>query len=114
MRATRVDAIVVKTSLGEAAAAFARTSTVKADSAIATCRWPASCGEGYADLTTGLECFGSRRAAHHDDYDVTADQMKDWANMMELLKICPYHKDTTVESLEQQLFLNDLAWKLKG
>ena len=23
-------------------------------------------------------------------------------------------KDTTVEDLEQQLFLNDIAWKLKG
>ena len=46
-------------------------------------------------------------------YDVTADQMKDWANMMGI-EFVHITKDTTVESLEQQLFLNDLAWKLKG
>ena len=53
--------------------------------------------------------------AHHTTltYDVTADQMKDWANMMGI-EFVHITKDTTVESLEQQLFLNDLAWKLKG
>ena len=45
-------------------------------------------------------------------YDVTAEQMKDWANMMDI-EFVHITKDTTVEGLEQQLFLNDLAWKLK-
>ena len=44
---------------------------------------------------------------------MTADQMKDWANMMGI-EFVHITKDTTVESLEQQLFLNDLSWKLKG
>ena len=67
------------------------------------------------DLTTGVECWITAGGAHHTTltYDVTADQMKDWANMMGI-EFVHITKDTTVESLEQQLFLNDLAWKLKG
>ena len=38
--------------------------------------------------------------------------MKDWANMMDI-EFVHISKDTTVEGLEQQLFLNDLACKLK-
>lgn len=38
--------------------------------------------------------------------------MKDWARMMDI-EFVHITKDTTVEALEQQLFLNDLAWKLK-
>ena len=44
--------------------------------------------------------------------DVTAEQMKDWATMLDI-EFVHISKDTTVEGLEQQLFLNDLAWKLK-
>jgi len=53
-------------------------------------------------------------AAHHTvlSYDVTAGQMKDWANMMDI-EFVHITKDTTVESLEHDLFLSDLAWKLK-
>ncbi|MCM1237434.1 MAG: L-arabinose isomerase [Ruminococcus flavefaciens] len=65
-------------------------------------------------LTTGVECWITAGGAHHTvlSYDVTAEQMKDWANMMgiEFVRIT---KDTTVESLEHDLFLSDLAWKLK-
>ena len=66
------------------------------------------------DLTTGVECWITAGGAHHTvlSYDVTAEQMKDWANMMDI-EFVHISKDTTVESLEQQLFLNDLAWKLK-
>ena len=44
--------------------------------------------------------------------DMTAEQLRDWARMMEI-EFVHISKDTTVESLEQELFLNDLAWKLK-
>ena len=65
-------------------------------------------------LTTGVECWITAGGAHHTvlSYDVTAEQMKDWANMMGI-EFVHITKDTTVESLEQQLFLSDLAWKLK-
>ena len=66
------------------------------------------------DLTTGVECWITAGGAHHTvlSYDVTAEQMKDWATMMDI-EFVHITKNTTVESLEQQLFLNDLAWKLK-
>ena len=66
------------------------------------------------DLLTGVECWITAGGAHHTvlSYDVTAEQMKDWATMMDI-EFVHITKDTTVESLEQQLFLNDLAWKLK-
>ena len=66
------------------------------------------------DLTTGLECWITAGGAHHTvlSSDVTAEQMKDWANMMGI-EFVHITKDTTVEKLEQDLFLADLAWKLK-
>ena len=66
------------------------------------------------DLTTGVECWITAGGAHHTvlSYDVTAEQMKDWATMMDI-EFVHITKDTTVESLEQHLFLNDMAWKLK-
>ena len=38
--------------------------------------------------------------------------MRDWAKMMDI-EYVHIGEDTTVEKLEQELFLNDLAWKLK-
>jgi L-arabinose isomerase len=38
--------------------------------------------------------------------------MKDWARMMDI-EFVHITKETTVESLEKELFLNDLAWKLR-
>lgn len=66
------------------------------------------------NLTTGVECWITAGGAHHTvlTYDVSAEQMKDWARMMEI-EFVHITKDTTVESLENELFLNDLAWKLK-
>ncbi len=66
------------------------------------------------DLTTGLTCWITAGGAHHTvlSYDVTAEQMKDWANMMGI-EYVHITRDTTVEKLEQDLFLADLAWKLK-
>ena len=67
------------------------------------------------DLTTGVECWITAGGAHHTvlSYDVTAEQLRDWARMMEI-EFVHITKDTTVEGLEQELFLNDLAWKLKN
>ena len=45
-------------------------------------------------------------------YDVTAEQMRDWARIMDI-EYVHIGADTTVESLEHDLFLSDLAWKLK-
>ena len=53
-----------------------------------------------------------RGTPHVLSYDVTAQQMKDWAKMMDI-EVVHITKDTTVEALEKELFLNDLAWKLK-
>ncbi len=66
------------------------------------------------DLTTGVECWITAGGAHHTvlSYDVSAEQMKDWARMMDI-EFVHITKDTTVDSLEKELFLNDLAWKLK-
>lgn len=65
-------------------------------------------------LTKGLECWITAGGAHHAvlSYDVSAEQMRDWARMMDI-EFVHITKDTTVASLEQELFLNDLAWKLK-
>ena len=66
------------------------------------------------NLTDGVECWITAGGAHHTvlSYDVTAEQMKDWAKMMDI-EFVHITKDTTVEALEKELFLNDLAWKLK-
>ncbi len=66
------------------------------------------------NLTDGVECWITAGGAHHTvlSYDVTARQMKDWAKMMDI-ECVHITKDTTVESLEKELFLMDLAWKLK-
>lgn len=66
------------------------------------------------DLTTGVECWITAGGAHHTvlSYDVSAEQMKDWARMMDI-EFVHITKDTTVDALEKELFLNDLAWKLK-
>ena len=65
-------------------------------------------------LTTGVECWITAGGAHHTvlSYDVTAEQMKDWCTMMDI-EFVHISKDTTLESLEHDLFLSDLAWKLK-
>ena len=65
-------------------------------------------------LTEGVECWITAGGAHHTvlSYDVSAEQMKDWARMMDI-EFVHITKDTTVEALEKELFLNDLAWKLK-
>ena len=62
---------------------------------------------------THLDVY-KRQGAHHTvlSYDVTAGQMRDWARMMDI-EFVHITRDTTVEGLEHDLFLSDLAWKLK-
>ena len=66
------------------------------------------------DLKTGVECWILAGGAHHTvlSYDVTAEQMRDWAGIMDI-EFVHITKDTTPGSLEKELFLSDLAWKLK-
>ena len=70
--------------------------------------------EAKPNLADGVECWITAGGAHHTvlSYDVTAEQMKDWARMMDI-EFVHITEDTTVEALEKELFLNDLAWKLK-
>jgi L-arabinose isomerase len=66
------------------------------------------------NLIDGVECWITAGGAHHTvlSYDVSAEMMKDFANMtgIEFVHIT---KDTTVESLEEKLMIADLVWKLK-
>ena len=66
------------------------------------------------NLTDGVEMWITAGGAHHTvlRYDVTAEQMRDWAKMLDI-EFVHITKDTTVDALEKELFLNDLAWKLK-
>lgn len=66
------------------------------------------------DLVTGLECWITAGGAHHTvlSYDVTAEMLRDWAKIMDI-EFVHITKDTTPEKLEEELFLKDLAWKLK-
>lgn len=66
------------------------------------------------NLTEGVECWITAGGAHHTvlSYDVTASQLRDFALIADI-EFVHINKNTTVESLERELFLNDLAWKLK-
>ena len=66
------------------------------------------------NLATGVEAWITAGGAHHTvlSYDVTAEQMKDWARMMDI-EFVHIGKGTTIDALEHDLFLSDLAWKLK-
>ena len=66
------------------------------------------------NLTDGVECWIMAGGAHHTvlSYDVSAEQMRDWARMMEI-EFVHITKDTTPEKLEEELVLKDLAWKLR-
>ena len=65
-------------------------------------------------LTTGVECWITAGGAHHTvlSYDVTAEMMKDWCSMLDI-EFVHIGRNTTVEGLEHELFISDLAWKLK-
>lgn len=66
------------------------------------------------NLRTGAECWILAGGAHHTvlTYDATPEMLRDWARMMDI-EFVHITKDTTPDALERELFLNDLAWKLK-
>ena len=66
------------------------------------------------DLITGAEAWITAGGAHHTvlTFDVTAEQMADFARIMDI-EFVHITKDTTIEKLEHDLFLSDLAWKLR-
>ena len=66
------------------------------------------------NLLTGLKCWILAGGAHHSilTTQVSAEMMEDWAEIMGI-EFVHITGETTVESMKQQLFLNDLAWKLK-
>ncbi len=66
------------------------------------------------NLLVGAEAWIIAGGAHHTvlTYDITAEQMRDWARMMDI-EFVHISKDTVIEELEHELFLADLAWKLK-
>ena len=66
------------------------------------------------DLTTGVECWVTAGGAHHTvlSYDVTPTQLRDFARIMGI-EFVHITAETTPEKLEDELFLRDLAWKLR-
>ncbi|MGN0148992.1 MAG: L-arabinose isomerase [Clostridia bacterium] len=65
-------------------------------------------------LAVSAECWILAGGAHHSvlSYDITAEMMHDWANMMGI-EFVHIGADTTVEALEKELMWNDIAYKLK-
>ena len=70
--------------------------------------------EGKADLTTGLACWITAGGAHHSvlSYDVTAEQLRDWARIMDI-EFVHITDGSTPEKLEEELLIKDLVWKLR-
>jgi L-arabinose isomerase len=66
------------------------------------------------NLEISAEAWILSGGAHHSvlSFDLTADHMRDWAEMMDI-EFIHINKDTTINHLKQTLFLADLAWKLK-
>uniref|UniRef100_S0DDF3 Putative L-arabinose isomerase n=1 Tax=termite gut metagenome TaxID=433724 RepID=S0DDF3_9ZZZZ len=67
------------------------------------------------NLEVGAECWIIAGGAHHTvlSHDCDAGMMRDWARMMDI-EFVHIDKDSVPEKLEQELFLADMAWKLKG
>ena len=65
-------------------------------------------------LLDGIECWITAGGAHHTvlSHDVSAEMMKDFANMMGI-EFVHITKDTTVASLEEKLMVADLMWRLR-
>lgn len=71
--------------------------------------------KGKPDFKTGCECWILAGGAHHTvfSYDVTSEMMADWAEIMGI-EYVHIGESTTTHTLKNDLFLADLAWKLKG
>ena len=66
------------------------------------------------DLCTGARMWIAAGGAHHTvlSYDATPQMLEDFAEMAGI-EYVHISKDTSFGALKQQLFLSDLAWKLK-
>lgn len=66
------------------------------------------------DLKTGAECWIMAGGAHHTtlSYDVTAEQLRDFARMMDI-EFVHIAENTVPEEFEQNLLLSDLVWKAR-
>ena len=66
------------------------------------------------DLTTGLACWITAGGAHHSvlSYDVTAEQLRDWARIMDI-EFVHITDGSTPEKLVEELLIKDLVWKLR-
>ena len=66
------------------------------------------------DLETSAEAWILAGGAHHTvlSYDLTADQMKDFAEMMDI-EFVHINEKTDIDELKRNLMLADIAWKLK-
>ncbi|MEI8200053.1 MAG: L-arabinose isomerase [Eubacteriales bacterium] len=65
------------------------------------------------DISTGTEAWILSGGAHHNvmSYALTAEHMRDWAEMMSI-EFVHINEKTTIPSLRQELRWNDIAWKL--
>lgn len=66
------------------------------------------------NLQVSAEAWILSGGAHHSvlSFDLTADHMCDWAEMMDI-EFVHINKETKINDLKRDLFLADLAWKLK-
>ena len=66
------------------------------------------------DLLTGAHAWILCGGAHHTvlSYAATAEMMEDWADMMGI-EYVHITTDTKIEELKKELFMMDIAWKLR-
>lgn len=66
------------------------------------------------NLLAGVKCWIHAGGAHHTVLStaVTAEIMRDWAEMMQI-ECVRITAETTVEEFKKELLYNDIAWKLK-
>lgn len=66
------------------------------------------------NLQISAEAWILAGGAHHSvlSFDLTADHMRDFAEMLDI-EFVHINKDTDINELKRDLFLADLAWKLK-
>lgn len=67
------------------------------------------------DLITGSECWITAGGAHHSifTYGLTAENMRDWAEIMGI-EFIHINAESTVNNLKQQLLTNEVFWKFMG
>ena len=76
---------------------------------VARCLW-----KPLPDLLVSAEAWILAGGAHHTvlSYDLTAENMRDWAEMAGI-EFVHIHKDINMSDFKRDLFLMDIAYKLK-